>query len=79
MKEHVVFVKEKLRKARRLSLMVQKEEQDLLNYLKGLGLDLEEDVVKDNRFTLEEVVTTYVSYGDTELMDEFIKILEDLK
>lgn len=79
MKEHVVFVKEKLRKARRLSLMVQKEEQDLLNYLKGLGLDLEEDVVKDNRFALEEVVATYISYGDTELMDEFIKILEALK
>lgn len=79
MKEHVVFVKEKLKKVRRLFLMVQKEEQDLLTYLEGLGLDLEEDVIKDNRFTLEEVVTTYVAYGDYECMDEFIKILEDLK
>jgi len=79
MKDHVKLFKSKLEKARNLSLKVEIAQSEVFNYLESIGIDVEKSIDEYNLYTIEEIITTYVSYGDRERMEDFIKLLEELK
>ena len=78
MKEHVKIFKQKINKARNLSIKIEQAEREVFKFLEALDIDYDEEIIK-NSITIAEVISTYISYGDIECMDELIKLLDNIE
>ena len=76
MKEHVKEFKKRLKKARDLIIKAENAQQNVFEYLGGLGIDISDEIM--DGFAIEEVVTTYIAYGDIECMDKFLKLFGEI-
>ena len=81
MKEHVKIFKQKLNKARKLNIASAEAQKETIDYVNNLLLSINKDVEDDIMlgYSIQDVITVFVSYGEYEWFDELIKLLDNIE